>query len=149
MKLYLAGLLTLALAAGGYYYSKNHTLTAQAAQTVEVEGISTAVQLDVAGATGQLVLVKFYADWCGPCKAYAPVYEEVANEYAGKIKFVKINVDTAEKELTRNIESIPTTILCRGKYAVGTSGGMDKEGLKDFITKATAKLDELEKANGK
>ena len=65
------------------------------------------------------VLVDFYADWCGPCKAMAPVVEELAEEYAGKVKVGKINVDNAMDIATKyRIMSIPTFMVFKGSEAV-------------------------------
>lgn len=58
------------------------------------------------------VLVDFYADWCGPCKIIAPTMETLSNEYSGRIKFVKVNVDESQEVATRyDIMSIPTAMI--------------------------------------
>ena len=58
------------------------------------------------------VLVDFYADWCGPCKMMAPVIENLAVEYAGKINVGKLNVDTSQASAVKyRVMSIPTMIL--------------------------------------
>ena len=58
------------------------------------------------------VLVDFYADWCGPCKIIAPTMEALSMEYAGKIKFVKLNVDNNQEVSSKyDIMSIPTAML--------------------------------------
>jgi thioredoxin len=58
------------------------------------------------------VLVDFYADWCGPCKMVAPTMETLSKEYAGKVKFVKINVDNNQGlAMKYEIMSIPTAML--------------------------------------
>ncbi len=58
------------------------------------------------------VLVDFYADWCGPCKMVAPTMDKLSREYAGKVKFVKINVDNnQELAMKYDIMSIPTAML--------------------------------------
>lgn len=60
------------------------------------------------------VLVDFYADWCGPCKAVEPTMEALAREYEGKVKFVKVNVDESQQVAMRyDIMSIPTAMLFR------------------------------------
>ena len=61
------------------------------------------------------VLVDFYADWCGPCRLIEPVIERLSQEYAGKVKFVKIDAD-ANQELAMRFEvmSIPTVMLFKG-----------------------------------
>ena len=58
------------------------------------------------------VVVDFYADWCGPCKMLSPVMEKLSEEYAGKVKFVKINTDENQELATRfGIVSIPTVMF--------------------------------------
>jgi thioredoxin 1 len=81
------------------------------------------------------VLVDFYADWCGPCKMIAPIVAELADEYAGKIKIGKLNVDqesgTAEKY---RVMSIPTLIIFKNGKPVDTVvGAVPKKVLKDKL----------------
>ena len=58
------------------------------------------------------VFVDFYADWCGPCNMIAPTIEALSGEYAGKVKFVKINVDNNQQlAMKYDIMSIPTSML--------------------------------------
>lgn len=77
------------------------------------------------------VLADFYADWCGPCKMLAPIVEELAGEYAGRLKVVKINVDQADQvAATYSVMSIPTVILFKnGEAAAKTVGFVSKENL--------------------
>ena len=70
------------------------------------------------------VLVDFWATWCGPCRMLAPVLEEIAGEYAGRVKVGKINVDDeAELAMEFRIASIPTLMLFKGGRAVETMVG--------------------------
>ena len=80
----------------------------------------------------------FYADWCGPCKAMAPVVEELAEEYAGTVKVGKINVDNAMDIATKyRIMSIPTFMVFKGSEPVAKMIGMqDKRVLKEAMDKA-------------
>ncbi|MEK6907729.1 MAG: thioredoxin, partial [Thermoproteota archaeon] len=58
------------------------------------------------------VFVDFWAQWCGPCRMVGPVVEELANDYQGKVKFVKVNVDEANDLAAKyNVFSIPTLII--------------------------------------
>ncbi|MGH7145411.1 MAG: thioredoxin [Planctomycetota bacterium] len=65
------------------------------------------------------VVVDFYADWCGPCKMLAPVLDKLAAEYAGKIKFVKVNADL-EPDLTSQagVTGFPTVLFIKEGHAV-------------------------------
>ena len=70
------------------------------------------------------VLVDFWATWCGPCRMLAPVIEEIANEYAGKVKVGKIDVDQQpELAMQFGVMSIPTLILFKEGKAVAQSLG--------------------------
>jgi thioredoxin 1 len=70
------------------------------------------------------VLVDFWADWCMPCKMVAPVVEELANEYEGKLKVGKIDVDAQSELAARfNVMSIPTLIVFKGGEVVGQRVG--------------------------
>ncbi len=61
------------------------------------------------------VLVDFWAEWCGPCRAIAPMVEEIAKEYAGRVKVVKVDVDESVDVASRyRIQSIPTLLVFKG-----------------------------------
>lgn len=83
------------------------------------------------------VLVDFYADWCVPCKMMAPVIEQLAEEYDGKLKVGKCNIDEEEEIRARyGIMSIPTMkIFIKGEEAVSLVGQMNKEELEAEIRK--------------
>ena len=81
------------------------------------------------------VVVDFWATWCGPCKMLAPVIDELAEEYAGKIKFVKIDIDDNGDSATRfQVMSIPTVIVFKdGEIAARTVGLQPKPVLKSKL----------------
>ena len=77
------------------------------------------------------VLVDFWAEWCAPCRMVAPVLEELAEEYAGRVKVAKLNVDANRETAARyDIMSIPTVILFKdGQAAKQVVGALPKESL--------------------
>jgi thioredoxin 1 len=81
------------------------------------------------------VIVDFWAEWCGPCKMYSPIIEEVAKEFENKVKLVKVNVDENEALAAKyNISSIPTTILVEnGNIKASFVGAVPKEWLKKWL----------------
>ena len=85
-----------------------------------------------------LVLVDFYADWCGPCRMLTPILEQLAQEMIGQIKVIKIDVDAAQNISAQfDITSIPTIILFKdGVQKVKSVGLKDLNGLKSMIASA-------------
>ena len=85
------------------------------------------------------VLVDFYAPWCGPCKMLAPFLEQLAIEFAGKMKFTKLNVDDALALAQHyDITGVPTLMLFRGGNPVDQMVGLASPNLlKQWLTKAT------------
>ena len=77
------------------------------------------------------VLVDFWAEWCGPCRMIGPVVEEIANELAGKLKVVKVNVDEAQNLAAQyRVMSIPTLMIFKqGKMVSQMVGAMPKEAM--------------------
>ena len=95
----------------------------------------TAENFDEVLESGKPVLVDFWATWCGPCKMLAPIIEEIANEYEGKAKVAKVNVDEQSALAAKyGIMSIPTLILFKnGEIADKTVGLKTKEQIKELI----------------
>ncbi len=81
------------------------------------------------------VLVDFWAEWCGPCKMIAPVLNEIADEYAGKIKVCKVDVDANPEVPPKfGIRGIPTLIIFKGGNAEATKvGALSKTQLTEFV----------------
>ena len=81
------------------------------------------------------VLVDFWASWCGPCRMLAPAVEEIAEEYAGKIKVGKVNVDEQESlAIQYRITSIPAVFLFKdGKIAKTSIGFVPKSKLEEMF----------------
>ena len=84
------------------------------------------------------VLVDFYADWCGPCKMMAPVIENLAVEYAGKINVGKLNVDTSQASAVKyRVMSIPTMILfVNGEVKATIVGAVSQKELVQKLDEA-------------
>ena len=86
------------------------------------------------------VLVDFWADWCGPCKAIAPIVEELAREYEGRLKVMKLDVDENPRTAsTYQVQSIPTLLVFKdGRLAERIVGAVPKQVIIDKLQSVVA-----------
>lgn len=81
------------------------------------------------------VLVDFWAEWCAPCRRIAPIVDELANEYAGRLRVAKVNIDQQQEAANQfGVQSIPTLLIFKdGQVAKRITGAYPKDFLADAI----------------
>lgn len=91
-------------------------------------------QLEAAG--GKLVVVDFYATWCGPCKMIAPKLEEMSLEFKDSVVFLKVDVDENEEiAVDYKINAMPTFIFIKNKEKVDEICGANESKVRELVTK--------------
>ena len=80
-------------------------------------------------------VIKFYADWCGPCRLYAKTFEEVSEELKDKAEFVNINIENDNTGLSDEykVQSVPTTVILKGGQAKVIKGRIEAKELRKLI----------------
>jgi len=101
-------------------------------QTVQVTDSSFASEIEQANG---LVLVDFWASWCGPCQVVAPILDQLATEYQGKAKVAKVDVDANQRTAVRfNVRSIPSILFFKnGQHVDTVIGAVPKTTLEGKI----------------
>ena len=108
-------------------------------QTNTIQQISDATFEEDVVKARRPVLIDFWAEWCGPCKAIAPMLNELAQEYRDKVTIVKLNVDENPKISQRfNVRSIPTLILFKNGQVEGQKVGAPRKS--DLVAFLESKL---------
>ena len=99
-----------------------------------MENLTTDTFVETLESSSIPVLVDFWAEWCGPCKVIDPTLEKLSQEYSGKIKIAKINIDDYPDVATQyNVRSIPNLIFFVNGSPVSSIVGANKEGIENQI----------------
>eukprot|EP01107_Rhizomastix_libera_P004179 TRINITY_DN1719_c0_g1_i1.p2 TRINITY_DN1719_c0_g1~~TRINITY_DN1719_c0_g1_i1.p2 ORF type:complete len:107 (-),score=33.95 TRINITY_DN1719_c0_g1_i1:43-363(-) len=101
-----------------------------------VKEVQTAAQLDAEfkAAGDKLIVIDFFANWCGPCKAIAPFVHEKEEALAGKVVFLKVDVDVSDEVVGRfGIDSMPTFVFVKKSAEVKRFSGASKQNLEKYI----------------
>jgi thioredoxin 1 len=111
---------------------ENNKMGATDSPAVHVSDASFASEIEQAGG---LVLVDFWAAWCGPCQIVAPILDQLAGEYAGKAKVAKVDVDANQRTAMRfNVRSIPSILFFKnGQHVDTVVGAVPKSTLEGKI----------------
>jgi thioredoxin len=96
----------------------------------------------------RLVVVDFYAQWCGPCKAIAPILEKMAEEFKNDTVFYKVDVDNADKEVTVAINAMPTFIFYRRGEQIDMFEGANPKKLRQTVEKLITASEVPDSQNG-
>lgn len=120
-----------------------HTVTSSEKEASEMEKESSLIHLNESNFDEEILksekpaLVDFWAPWCGPCKMIGPIIADLAEEYRGRVKVTKLNVDdNPNKAAAYGIKSIPTLILFKDGKALDTLVGLvSKDRLIEFVNK--------------
>lgn len=83
-------------------------------------------------------VIKFSADWCGPCRAYAPIFDKVKEEFKDSVEFVEVNIDNDSEKLSikYKVDAVPTTVLLEGTTIVeNIKGAIPEDQLRQLISK--------------
>ncbi|SCZ93851.1 BZ3500_MvSof-1268-A1-R1_Chr6-3g08925 [Microbotryum saponariae] len=98
--------------------------------------INNAAHLNQCTGAGTVSIIDFHATWCGPCHAIAPVFQALAQQYAGRIQFFKVDVDQAQDVASQFAVSVmPTFVVLNGNKKVAEMKGADPNGLKQLVAK--------------
>lgn len=95
----------------------------------------TDADFDATVQNGTPILVDFWAEWCGPCRRIAPIVEELAQEYEGRLRVAKVNIDQHQQAANKfGIQSIPTLLIFKnGEPAKRITGAVPKDHLAEAI----------------
>lgn len=115
-----------------YHWENNIMAATNHHQSVHVTDASFAAEIEQANG---LVLVDFWAAWCGPCQIVAPILEQLAGEYAGRAKVTKLDVDANQRTAMRfNVRSIPSILFFKnGQHVDTVIGAVPKATLEGKI----------------
>ena len=122
-------------AAGGRGQHPNTIFTASHRETMSIVHITEDNFDTEVLKSGTPVLVDFWAEWCGPCKMIAPVLDQIATEYKGKLRIAKVDVDSNQATAMRyGVRSIPTLMLFKNGVVEAQQVGMlSKDNLKKIL----------------
>jgi len=115
-----------------------------------VKEFSTADDRETLKRLNGFVVIDFYADWCGPCQAFAPAFESVAEELGGNLTFAKANVDKAAKMAQEfQVRSIPTLVILKdGQEIARSTGAMSATNLRESLESLVKQGEDLTHSHG-